>query len=238
MEQHEEFFKFSNSFQRGSQERLNYLSQLNNRTSSREQLHHTSENVHTANGLCFFGQSIQLKSFPDQVIPVHQSPKKPSFDRLKNVQVRSTSCQKGQHPNNVKLYKLRNSLKERQFGANQKNPQMIIGKCKIISKDEYLGLHNFNYFEQNTKPAEANLHVRRIQKIKDKMKEMNMPFGNFMRQNDSENSETAICIVKTSPKRKRSILSKNQQFLNQRIQFNDLEVSTENLVGKQEPYLQ
>ena len=48
----------------------------------------------------------------------------------------AAGVQKGQPANNIKMYKLRNSLKERQFDANYLNPQMIIEKCKITTKND------------------------------------------------------------------------------------------------------
>lgn len=58
------------------------------------------------------------------------------------------SCQKGQHPNNIKLYKLRNSLKERFNVAVENITPMKIEKCKLVPKEEYLIAKNMSLQDQ------------------------------------------------------------------------------------------
>lgn len=81
--------------------------------------------------------------------------------------------QRGSNQNDIKLYKLRNSLKERSPAAGQdKYSPIRIERCKIQSKNEYYrsannSLHKFRPKQTN------NIHLRRIQKIKEKLDLMN-----------------------------------------------------------------
>ena len=76
-ELHDDWFKISKTFDKDiSIKKIDLLVKNFDENSFQDKVHTSS------NGQCHFGQSLQLKHFPDEVIPVHESPQKIIYDRL------------------------------------------------------------------------------------------------------------------------------------------------------------